>query len=41
VEVDSDLDAFTNGFATVTPLDPERNSTGRRLRDFRFVGRLF
>lgn len=41
VEVDSDLDAFTNGFATVTPLDPERSSTGRKLRDFRFAGRLF
>ena len=40
-EVSSDLEAFDNGFATVTPLDPERNTTGRKLRDFQFVGKLF
>jgi 5'-nucleotidase len=40
-EVRSDLEAFSNGFATVTPLDPERHSTGRRVRDFQFVARRF
>jgi 5'/3'-nucleotidase SurE len=40
-EVGNDLEAFSHGFATVTPLDPERSSTGRRLRDFRFVDKLF
>lgn len=41
VKVSSDLEGFNNGFATVTPLDPERNSTGRRLKGFGFVTRLF
>lgn len=40
-EVSSDLDGFSHGFATLTPLDPERSTTGRRLRDFKFVTRLF
>jgi len=41
VKVGSDLEAFNNGFATVTPLDPERNSTGRKLKNFKFVADLF
>jgi 5'/3'-nucleotidase SurE len=41
VKVVSDVDGFSNGFATVTPLDPERNSTGRKLKDFEFVADLF
>lgn len=41
VEVGSDLEGYNNGFATVTPLDPERSSTGRRLKDFEFVSELF
>ena len=40
-EVGSDLEAFNNGFATVTPLDPERNATGRKLKDFKFTEKLF
>lgn len=40
-EVGSDLEAFNNGYATVTPLDPERNATGRKLKDFKFVEKLF
>ena len=40
-EVSSDLDAFTNGFATVTPLDAERNSTGRKVKDFKFTAKFF
>lgn len=40
-EVGTDLEAFNNGFATVTPLDAERNSTGRKVRDFKFVAKLF
>ena len=37
----TDLEGFNHGFATVTPLDPERNSTGRRVREFRFLERFF
>ncbi|HSP96942.1 MAG TPA: 5'/3'-nucleotidase SurE [Candidatus Dormibacteraeota bacterium] len=40
-DVGSDLAAFNVGFATVTPLDPERNSTGRRVKDFKFAAKLF
>ena len=28
------LEAFNAGFATAPPLDPERNSTGRKVKDF-------
>lgn len=40
-DVGSDLAAFNNGFIAVTPLDAERNSTGRKVRDFKFVAKLF
>jgi 5'-nucleotidase len=40
-KVASDVEAFTNGFVTVSPLDPERNASGRRVKDFAFVARLF
>ena len=40
-EVGSDFEAFIVGFATVTPLDPERNSTGRKVKDFKFAAKLF
>jgi 5'/3'-nucleotidase len=40
-EVGSDVEAFNVGFATVTPLDPERNSTGRKVKDFKFAAKLF
>jgi hypothetical protein len=40
-EVGSDLEAFNVGFATVTPLDAERNSTGRKVKDFKFAAKLF
>ncbi|MDX2169143.1 MAG: 5'/3'-nucleotidase SurE [Deltaproteobacteria bacterium] len=36
----SDVEAFTNGFATVTPLDPERNVTGRKLKQFKLATKL-
>ncbi|MEO8604302.1 MAG: 5'/3'-nucleotidase SurE [bacterium] len=34
-EPTSDIEAFNNGFATITPLDPERNVTGRKLKQFK------
>ena len=37
----TDLDGFNNGFATVTPLDAERNAVGRRIKQFKFVEKLF
>jgi len=40
-EVGTDLEAFNHGFATVTPLDAERNSTGRKVRDFKFAAKFF
>lgn len=40
-EVGSDIEAFVNGFATVTPLDPERNATGRKVKDFKFTAKFF
>lgn len=40
-EVSSDIEAFVNGFATVTPLDPERNATGRKVKDFKFTAKFF
>jgi 5'/3'-nucleotidase len=40
-DVGTDLEAFNAGFATVTPLDPERNSTGRKVKDFKFAAKLF
>jgi 5'-nucleotidase len=33
----SDVEAFVNGFATVTPLDPERNVSGLKLKQFKKV----
>jgi 5'-nucleotidase len=33
----SDVEAFTNGYATVTPLDPERNVTGRKIKQFKLA----
>ena len=40
-DVGTDIAAFNAGFATVTPLDPERNSTGRKVKDFKFAAKLF
>lgn len=40
-KVASDVEAFTNGFIAVTPLDPERNASGRRVKDFAFVAAPF
>lgn len=40
-DVGTDLEAFNNGFATVTPLDAERNSTGRKVKDFKFTAKFF
>jgi 5'/3'-nucleotidase SurE len=37
----TDIEAWNNGFVAVSPLDAERSVAGRRLRDFRFVERLF
>jgi 5'-nucleotidase len=37
----TDVEAFTNGFATVSPLDDERTINGHRLREFRFVEKFF
>lgn len=37
----SDLEAFNHGFIAVTPLDAERNSTGRKVKDFKFAATLF
>jgi 5'-nucleotidase len=37
----TDVEAFTNGFATVTPLDDDRTVNGHRLREFKFVEKLF
>lgn len=37
----TDLEAFNNGFATVTPLNAERNVVGRRIKQFRFAEKLF
>lgn len=36
----TDVAAFTNGFATVTPLDPERNVSGRKLTQFKLATKL-
>lgn len=36
----SDVEAFNHGFATVTPLDPERNVTGRKLKQFKLATKL-
>jgi len=38
---DTDVNTFTIGFATVSPLAPERSVTGRRLREYAFLERLF
>ena len=40
-DVGSDIEAVDNRFITVTPLDPERNSTGRKVKDFKFTATLF
>ena len=37
----TDVEGMTNGFATVSPLDADRSVSGRRLRDFKFVEKLF
>jgi 5'-nucleotidase len=37
---DTDVNTFTIGFATVSPLAAERSVTGRRLREFSFLERL-
>lgn len=37
----NDVEAFINGYASVTPLDSERSVSGRRMKDFRFVEKLF
>ena len=37
----TDVDTFTIGFATVSPLTAERSTTGRRPHDFAFLERLF
>ena len=36
----TDTEAFANGFATITPLDPERNVTGRKLKQFKLAAKL-
>ena len=38
---DTDVATLPVGFATVSPLTPERSITGRRLRDFAFLEKLF
>jgi 5'-nucleotidase len=40
-DVATDIEGFNNGFATVTPLDAERSSTGRKVKDFKFTAKLF
>jgi 5'-nucleotidase len=40
-DVADDVAAFNNGFATVTPLDAERNATGRKVKDFKFTAKFF
>jgi 5'-nucleotidase len=37
----TDLEAWNNGFVAVSPLDADRSVAGRKLRDFRFVEKLF
>lgn len=37
----TDVDTFTIGFATVSPLTAERSVTGRRVREFSFLEKLF
>jgi len=37
VEPGTDVEAFANGFATVTPLDPERNVSGLKLKQFKKI----
>jgi len=37
----TDVDAFTNGFATLTPLDADRSVSGRKVHDFQFAQRVF
>lgn len=39
--VATDIEAFNHGFVAVTPLDAERNVSGHKLREFKFVTRLF
>lgn len=38
---ETDLAAMNNGFASVTPLDADRGVSGRKLKDFKFVEKLF
>jgi 5'-nucleotidase len=37
----TDIEAWNNGFATISPLTAERSVAGRKLRQFGFVERLF
>ena len=40
-DVATDAQAFTNGFATLTPLSAEGEVSSSRMRQFRFVAKLF
>ena len=40
VDPATDVEAFSNGFATITPLTPERNVTGRKLKQFKKAAEL-
>lgn len=37
----TDIEAWNNGFVTISPLTAERSVAGRKLKQFRFVERLF
>jgi hypothetical protein len=40
-DVVTDVEAFTNGFATVTPLSDEGQVSSRSIKQFKFVTKLF
>jgi len=37
----TDLEAWNNGFVAISPLDSDRSLAGRKLKQFKFVERLF
>lgn len=37
----TDVGAFTNGFATISVLNADRSVTGHKLREFKFIERMF